>query len=280
MTEPITQVQDLVRERYVLADRAVQIADALSGFKPWRLEAEVATQLTAALRRASQDKHLAVRHYPGGVPARQDESEQAAFWSNTARRTAGGMADVRRVPGVNAAVLAIGPSLCRYDDTVSFVSAAFALAAGAELVVLDVRDCMGGTPDTIAYLISHLVPGLVHLQDVVDRTGKGRTYSTTPGLLAIGPEVPVRVLTSARTFSGGEELAYDLQVLGRAEVFGEITSGAAHLREVFDLTDSLQLSLPVSRSVNAVTGTNWEGVGVQPDVVCPAEEALECALGR
>jgi C-terminal processing protease CtpA/Prc len=87
------------------------------------------------------------------------------------------------------------------------------------------------------------------------------------------------VLTSERTFSGGEELAYDLQSLGRARVVGETTGGGAHPREAFDLTPHLQLHVPIARSINAVTGTNWEGVGVVPDVGCPAEEALSRAVG-
>lgn len=36
--------------------------------------------------------------------------------------------------------------------------------------------------------------------------------------------------------------------------------------------------LPWGRAVNPVTGTNWEGVGVQPDVPVPADQALERAL--
>ena len=85
---------------------------------------------------------------------------------------------------------------------------------------------------------------------------------------------------SARTFSGGEELAYDLQALGRARVVGETTGGGAHPRVGFPLTDVLQAHVPVARSVNALTEGNWEGVGVLPDVPCAADDALDVALGR
>jgi hypothetical protein len=35
--------------------------------------------------------------------------------------------------------------------------------------------------------------------------------------------------------------------------------------------------VPFGRPVNPVTGTNWEGVGVAPDIVVPADEALAVA---
>jgi hypothetical protein len=38
------------------------------------------------------------------------------------------------------------------------------------------------------------------------------------------------------------------------------------------------LRLPVARAINPVTGGNWEGIGVQPDVQTPAIDALGVAL--
>jgi C-terminal processing protease CtpA/Prc len=89
---------------------------------------------------------------------------------------------------------------------------------------------------------------------------------------------PVYVLTSASTFSGGEQLAYDLQALGRATIVGETTRGGAHPSAVVSLTDHVELRLPVARSVSSVTGGNWEGVGVRPDVAARAQDALDVAL--
>jgi C-terminal processing protease CtpA/Prc len=43
------------------------------------------------------------------------------------------------------------------------------------------------------------------------------------------------------------------------------------------LTGQIELRLPVARSINPVTGGNWEGVGVQPDISVPAPDALDVA---
>ena len=144
---------------------------------------------------------------------------------------------------------------------------------------LDVRDCVGGTPGAAALVVSHLVGAdPVHVQDVVSRDGTTESYWTDPTVARLDPAVPVSVLVGSRTFSGGEEVAYDLQALGRARVVGETSGGGAHPRVGFPLTDVLQAHVPVARSVNAVTGGNWEGVGVVPDLPCAAHDALDVAL--
>ncbi len=98
---------------------------------------------------------------------------------------------------------------------------------------------------------------------------------------------PVYVLTSGATFSGAEELSYDLQQLGRATIVGETTGGGAHPRRGFAVHPHLEVTIPTARAVNPVSGTNWELVGVIPDIAVPADEALDrahrealTALGR
>lgn len=89
---------------------------------------------------------------------------------------------------------------------------------------------------------------------------------------------PVAVLTSARTFSGAEEFAYDLQALKRATVVGETTGGGAHPVRGRRVDAHFVVMLPWRRAVNPVTKTNWEGVGVTPDVKTSADAALTVAL--
>ena len=77
------------------------------------------------------------------------------------------------------------------------------------------------------------------------------------------------MLTSATTFSGGEELSYDLQQLARATIVGERTRGGAHPREGFRVHPHLQATILVARGVSPASGTNWEGTGVTPDIEVP-----------
>jgi C-terminal processing protease CtpA/Prc len=90
--------------------------------------------------------------------------------------------------------------------------------------------------------------------------------------------VPVAVLTSARTFSSAEALAYHLQVRRRVVVVGEATPGAADHVTPIRLAPTVLGLLPEAYVTDAVTGVNWEGRGVQPDVPCRVDAALSVAV--
>jgi C-terminal processing protease CtpA/Prc len=61
-------------------------------------------------------------------------------------------------------------------------------------------------------------------------------------------------------------------------VIGEPTGGGAHPRVGRRLHPHLELAVPVARAVNSGVGTNWEGIGVLPDINVPADDALKVAL--
>lgn len=86
------------------------------------------------------------------------------------------------------------------------------------------------------------------------------------------------ILTSDFTFSAGEGFAYMMQANNRATIVGEITSGGAHPVKFFPLNGGFLAKIPIGRSVNPITGTNWEGIGVVPDIKVDEASALKVAL--
>ena len=91
---------------------------------------------------------------------------------------------------------------------------------------------------------------------------------------------PLYVLTSARTFSGGEEFAYDMQSLKLATLVGETSGGGANGGGRVPIGSGMSLFVVRTRQINPVTGTNWEGVGVKPEIVTVAADALRVALEK
>ena len=139
---------------------------------------------------------------------------------------------------------------------------------------------LAGAPPAVAYLVSFLTPPgeRVHINDIVGRTAgtneftRNSSYSEPTPVSFAGK--PVYVLTSNRTFSGGEEFAYDVKALELATLVGELTGGGANPTGPVPLPHGIRVTIPFGRAENPVTKGNWEGHGVDPDVVVPAADAL------
>jgi len=163
------------------------------------------------------------------------------------------------------------------------VAAAMELVTGTYALLFDLRHNGGGAPDGVALWCSYLLKEEpTHLNDIFHAdTGETRQFWSlpyVPGTRYV--DRPVYVLISSHTFSGGEELCYNLQALGRAELIGETTGGGAHPTRGFPISRAVQIGIPFARSINPVTGTNWQGTGVIPDVAVPEAEAYDVAYGK
>ena len=167
------------------------------------------------------------------------------------------------------------PALCA-----ATADSAMTSLAGTRALIIDLRENGGGTPEMVALVASYLFERRTHLNDLWTRVTDSRASFWTRDSVAgrrFGGEKPVYVLTSAHTFSAAEEFAYDLQSLKRATIVGETTGGGAHPVSDAAIDDHFVLILPWGKAINPVTGTNWEGVGVVPDVKVPASAALTTA---
>ncbi|MEU9045214.1 MULTISPECIES: S41 family peptidase [unclassified Kitasatospora] len=280
----VESIADLVAGNYVFPDVARQLAALLrsrcaEGAYRAATAEELAEGVTADLRSVNGDQHLALKFHAEPVPSERGAAVLAAM----RRQFDEGLGGVPRVELLDSgvAVLEIAPAMFPLDWAAEPLAAALSLVAPARALILDLRRNVGGDPDTVAFVCGYLLDGRTHLNTIVSRQGEKAEQSWTPPFVPgarYGATKPLYVLTSAKTFSAGEELAYDLQQLGRAEVVGESTRGGAHPREGWTVHPHLELSVPVARALNPVSGTNWEDTGVQPDVPCRAETALERAL--
>jgi hypothetical protein len=158
-------------------------------------------------------------------------------------------------------------------------TAALSLMAGTDALILDLRRNGGGSPASVAYLMSHFFPlgDERHLIDMYDRPSNTTRQFWTVPTVAQRYDKPVYVLTSARTFSGGEDCAYDFQTQKRGTLVGETTGGGSNPVSWFSVGHGIVVAIPTARTINFVTKTNWEHVGVKPDIPVPAAQALQTA---
>jgi retinol-binding protein 3 len=240
----------------------------------------LAQAITRDLRSVYLDQHLAVRYDPllekrirdfldGRQPDKKDiekEKKENFFFKK---------AEV--LPG-NIGYLAF----TGFADTSALarntVRAALQFVAYTEALILDLTSNNGG---------NGAMANEVHSYFYGQRTLTGRRYNRltnswttewvenetriTGGLVL---DMPLYILTSNRTYSAAEGLAYHLQHHKKATVVGDTTRGGAHLTRSFALGGGFVGFIPYSRSEQALTQTDWEGTGVIPAVAASDDKAL------
>jgi hypothetical protein len=257
------RLQQALRERFGDDTRAV--------------DAELCAEIEIAAHAFS--RHFALEYVADGslVPDRDPPGWPPQDPAAVALR-AGSVGEVRRLPD-GIGVLALD-SLDSVHLAAPYLEVAFALLRGVRGVVLDLRRNGGGDPGTVALVLDWLLgEPPTHISDVRyrDRTRQWWTTGRLAGL-ALPAATPVAVLISRRTFSSGEALAYHIQSRGRARLVGERTPGAADHITPVRVTGDVRAFVPEAVVRDAVTGSNWEGTGVVPDVACDAPDALDAAL--
>lgn len=256
----------LITDNYVFPDVAEKVVEVLrrNDYDHLADIDEFAAAVTVDLQSVNGDKHLRLLHEEPKPRAVSDHhgfdkveilDGNIGYVENTGLRDAGTFGD--------------------------FAAAAMTLVAGADALIIDLRRCRGGDPAMVSLICGYLFDESEHVNDIYERADDRTVQFWTPPYVPgrrFGGTKPIWVLTSSFTFSGGEELAYDLQQTGRGVVVGETTRGGAHPTDRHELAEHLYLTVPAARSINPRSGTNWEAVGVAPDIAVPAPEALDHAL--
>jgi len=279
----------LAREKYVYPDIGAEVATTLQK----RLEAgeysavidekALAFQLTLELRSISKDHHWSVTYDPAGAAGQVDPENEAdegrmKRYLEMARRTNFGFERLERLKG-NIGYIDLRlfyPSEFAGETAV----AAMNFVANCDALIIDLRRNQGGYPSMVQLILSYLYdPKPRHINTFfyrpTDDYQQFWTFPHVPGKRR--QDIPVYVLISRETCSCAEEFAYDIKHMERATLVGERTPGDAHpvtkevVQGVFDVR------LPYGRPINPITGSDWEGTGVEPHIAVPAEKALETA---
>lgn len=276
-------VATLIEENYFDPTVAETVARSLrqlgkeGSYSQFLTREELAQRMTHDLFTWTHDKHLAVMVIPpssGEVTPVEPEPSRAEI----VRRTNAGLQRVEILAG-NVGYLQLN-AFYRVEEASERISAAMQLLASADALIVDLRENLGGAPDTVALLASYFFDSPNRpLFDIVPRGEGGRkSYQTSDVEARLrNSQRPVYVLTSAQTFSAGEGLAYLLQEQGRAVIIGEPTAGAANPGRPYPVDAHLEVVVPNGQIRSAIRDSNWEGAGVSPDCKVAAREALSTA---
>jgi hypothetical protein len=277
----VSRLASLIRAEFYDAARAARIANGLEdaadagAFDRLTDPRDLAWELTRRL--AGEDRHFAISWAP-------PETGQQRLLPPPAP-------DLSRVNHgfVEARVLAGGVGYVKIDQfalidsrncpAVAAADAALAFVAGAPSLIIDLRDNGGGSPSMVGYLVQQFVADPARIANrFKSRRGPDR-LELSPVALTHPPrvDVPLFILVSGRTGSAAEALAYTLQAAGRATVVGERTGGAANPGSIHRTADGFRIFISGGTPVNPITASNWEGVGVTPDIAVPQADAIRTA---
>jgi hypothetical protein len=249
---------------------------------------QFAELLGAHLREVSHDKHIRVNYLeralppeptaPAGDEPPPDAARQQRIL-DFGRLVNFGFAKYEQLEG-NVGYLELRGFLDA-DSGKQVAAAAMNMVANAHALIIDLRRNGGGSPQMVAFVSSYLFGAQrVHLNDLYFRpSNKTEEFWTNPDVpgTRYGPDKPVYVLTSKRTFSGAEEFTYNLKNLKRATIVGETTGGGANPGRGIRTGEHFLTFIPTGRAINPITRTNWEGTGIAPDVAVAPEQALKTA---
>ncbi len=247
------------------------------GYDDSKDDIALARAVTADFLAVSHDKHIGMAVQPPPEPD-QRQSIAGPSQEEMARENYG----FRKVERLAGNIGYIKFDIFLPDDAAKETAlAALRFVSHCDAMVFDLRQNGGGSPEMIRFLTSSLFDQPTLLNQMMDRDGtvveEFATLADFPGP-RFSASTPIFVLTSNRTFSGAEEFSYNLKALKRATIVGEVTGGGAHPVRRERIGEGFALRVPYMRAHNPITGTNWEGTGVTPDVEVPADQALEKAL--
>ncbi|MEA3004541.1 MAG: hypothetical protein QOH81_3329 [Sphingomonadales bacterium] len=273
---------------YVFPDRTAVIAQALrgklssGGFDALSDPKAFADAVNAVIAPVAHDRHLRLFWSRQPLPQLGADGEpDAATMAQQQTMMRRINYDIRKVEVLDGNIGYLKFNFfARPQNAGPTLVAAMAFLQYTDALIFDLRDNGGGDPAMVAMALSYLVPpgteiDRIHRRDeAVDRQVWALPY--LPGG-RWSTDKPVYVLTSNKTASGAEEFAYDLQQMKRGTIVGAVTGGGANPGEFLLIDRHFAIFVPTGAAVNPISKTNWEGVGVKPDVAVDPAIALETA---
>ena len=294
-TAVIESINDLVMKRYVIRDIAPRVKDFLNAelkngaYDKLDDPRQFAEALWADLSESSGDRHFYIEFNPERATLEMARQSQVDEDAKKANQT---LAEKDRLSNFGFKKLEIIKGNVGYLDLEYFSNPEFAgetavaamnFLAHADAVIIDLRGTPGGKSGMVQMLSSYFVKSSKRgrtLLSTLEQPYDGSVEQSWTIPYLPGPRMDDRdlyILTDEDTASAAESFAYMMKALQRATIVGKTTRGSAHNVDFEVIQGNFVMHLPVRRPVNPITGTNWEGTGVEPHIAVPGKQALDKA---
>ena len=283
----VTEVERLIAEHYVFPEKRQQIVDAIksadtAGRYNTTDPRELSDHLTDDLRATANDRHLAVRFDPERYAELMKPGQQhdGGLQRRAELRHNHGYEEQRVLPG-NIRYVRISGFIWSKERTPRVIDDAARFLSDGDAIIIDLRGNGGGDADAVERMISYFFPAsskqeLMTFYDGLEgSTTVNRVVPSLPSPRLTGK--PFYLLIDGRTGSAAEEFTYHTQQFKLGTLIGAKTGGAGNNNTFYPIAPSFTFSISVGRPIHPVSHTNWEAVGISPDVAVPPQLALEQA---
>ena len=290
-SELYVSLRNLINKKYIITDVAKKLDEYLSSPENLRQFIEIsdpvlfAQTLTETLQQESKDLHFYVEYSSTPKSASGEHNGEnietksdADLYIKLQKYRNGNLIEIKRLPGnIGYFRLDEFPEPELFGET---FLAGMRFLENTDAIIIDVRYNRGGNAEFVQIMVSYFFEGdsklLYHFENT-ESTEIMQMWTLPLVGVKKQPKKVISILTSRRSASGAEDFAYTMQSQGRAKIVGECTRGGANTPEIFFLDEHFSIEIPIGRPVNAVTKTNWEQKGVNPDLKVSQEKALESA---
>lgn len=285
--QTVETIAKLIQEQYIYPAIAEKMSVAiLNNLKKGTYNAitnpmEFSDKLTADLIAVSNDRHFRILFNPEEIQqskrviTKKDSLEMQNREFAMFKKENFGFKELKILEGNIGYINLIGFTPVSYSGETAVSALNF--LRNTDAIILDLRNNGGGSSEMVQFLASYFFDATqMKLVEFYTRKGNETTQDFNLQYLPSQrmPTKELYILTSQRTFSAAESFSYIMKNRKRATIIGETTGGGAHPIAEVVVNDLFMIALPISKPIDPITKTDWEGTGVKPDIEVSAKDAL------
>ncbi len=287
----IEEVCNIITEKYIFPDVADKIHEALMNkyqegyFDNFVKNSTFASEVDSCIKKICKDKHL---HFFYNLEMLETETILSSNDEEKKFELKRQMIEKNKETNFGFKKLEILDGNIGYLNLIMFDESneSFEIAVAAmnflqntNAIIIDLRNNGGGSPEMVQLLSSYFLKNFSQLNYIKRRYGEAieqyRAMPYVPGKRMLDKRL--FLLTSRNTFSAAEDFVYALKSQKRVTIVGENTKGGGHPVDFIVIQGTFLLMLPTGESFNPISQSNWEAVGIEPNINTSAEQAFHIA---
>ena len=194
---------------------------------------KLAGQLQMDITKIHLDPHMHINYDPGFrvqqylAPSEEEKNLAKKYWKENNYA----FTKVEILPG-NIGYFTFNVFVDDIESAKPTIASALHFLSNTSAIIIDLRENYGGSPYMVSQIESFFFQEKIHMNDLINRSANDTTffYADPAKADSLNLLMPVYILTSHNTFSGGEDFSYGMQKANRAIIVGETTGGGASPR--------------------------------------------------